>query len=187
LERAVPIWEQVGDRRHAAAALSDLAEVVGLTGDYARAKLLYERALRQVEEAFGPDHLSVAWSLNDYAGILKLTGDYAGARPLYERALRIQERAFGPNYVWVASTLNNLADLLVLTGDYASAKPLYERALTIARRTAAPEPRWRAASGLGRIYEREGRLPDALALNQEAVRTLEGLASQFREGAARAK
>jgi CHAT domain-containing protein/Tfp pilus assembly protein PilF len=182
-ERALQIREQAFGPNHPAVAqsLNNLGLVLWTAGDYAGAKPLIERALTIREQTLGPTHPRVAITLHNFAELLGVTGDYAGARPLHERALQIREQAFGPNHPVVAQTLNSLGALLQTSGDDGGAKPLIERALEISRRVNSPEPRWRAASGLGRIYEREGRLAEALASYHEAVATIERLAGQFGE------
>lgn len=75
--------------------------------------------------------------------------------------------------------------MLEVTGRPRDAALLYERALSIARRTAAPESRWQASAGLGRVAEREGRLPEALDQYRGAVEALERLAGQIEEPAQR--
>lgn len=90
-----------------------------------------------------------------------------------------------PAILWVAQTLVNLASVLEVTGRPRDAALLYERALSIARRTAAPESRWQASAGLGRVAEREGRLPEALDQYRGAVEALERLAGQIEEPAQR--
>jgi CHAT domain-containing protein len=70
-------------------------------------------------------------------------------------------------------------------GDYRSARPVVERALVIARGADAPELRWRSALSLGRIHEREGRPLEAIAMYQEAMRTVEKQAGQFGEEGSR--
>ena len=82
-------------------------------------------------------------------------------------------------------SLNGLGWLLWVMGDYRSARPVVERALVIARGADAPELRWRSALGLGRIHEREGRPIEAIAMYQEAMRTVEKQAGQFGEEGSR--
>ena len=122
-----------------ATALNDLAGLFYGTGDYTRARPLYERSLAIYEKALGPEHPDVATSLNNLAGLFRATGDYARARPLYERSLAIREKALGPDHPAVATSLNNLAALFDDTGDYARARPLYERSLAIREKALGPE------------------------------------------------
>jgi len=188
-ERALRTREQTLGAYHpwVALNLSNLGFLLKDTGDYAAAKPLFERALKIREQVLGPNHPRVAESLNGLAEVLRLTRDYAGALSLHKRALKIWEQSLGADHPRVATSLNNIARLLAVTGDSSSAKSLYERALGIARMSAAREGQWRGALGLGIIYEREGLPTEALALYQEAVQTVEGLAEQFGEEASRAQ
>jgi len=115
-----------------AGALCDvLGDYLTLSGAYAEARPVVERALAIWEQALGSDHPDTAASLNNLAGLLQAQGDYSGARPLYERALAIWEQALGSDHPDTAASLNNLAGLLRAQGDYSAAMPLYERALAI--------------------------------------------------------
>ena len=72
------------------------------------------RALAIDEQAYGPDHPSVATRLNNLAGLLQATNRLAAAEPLYRRALAIDEQAYGPEHP-ASPRLNNLARLLQAT------------------------------------------------------------------------
>ena len=74
--------------------------------------MLYERALRIDEAAYGADHPAVATCANNLGRVLRAQDDYAGARTLYERALRISEAALGAEHRTVAIRLNNLGLVL---------------------------------------------------------------------------
>ena len=102
-----------------------------LTGDYAGARPLFEKALAIRKEVLGERNPYYATSLNNLAALLSETGDYAGARALYEQALAIRKAALGKRHPDYATSLNDLAELLYLHGDYAGARPLYEQALAI--------------------------------------------------------
>jgi CHAT domain-containing protein/Tfp pilus assembly protein PilF len=186
-ERALQIREQSLGPTHPAVAqsLHALGYLLQRTGDYGGARPLYERALKIREQAHGPTHPAVAASLNTLAFLHTTTRNYTAARPLYERALKIREQTLGPTHPGVGWSLNGLGWLLWVMGDYRSARPVVERALVIARGADAPELRWRSALSLGRIHEREGRPLEAIAMYQEAMRTVEKQAGQFGEEGSR--
>ena len=90
-------------------------------GQYERAIIVAQEALKVAEDNVGPNHLDVATSLNNLAELYKTQGHYAKAEPLYKRALSIEEKALGPDHPsvahpeqsrrTVATSLNNLATL----------------------------------------------------------------------------
>jgi len=110
-----------------------------LTGDFAAARPLYERALSIREKALGPDHPSVAVSLNSLAILLMTTGDLAEARSRGQRAVEIYEKSLGPDHPALAVGLEALANVCSELGDYAAARPLYERSLAIREKALGPE------------------------------------------------
>jgi Tetratricopeptide repeat len=88
-------------------------------GDYAGAKLLYERALAIREKALGAEHPDTGASLNNLAGLLRAQGDYEGAKPLYQRALAIHAKALGAEHPSTKIIRKNLDKLGV---GYANTK-----------------------------------------------------------------
>jgi len=186
-ERALQIREQTLGPTHPAVAqsLHALGYLLHRTGDYAGARPLYERALQIREQTLGPTHPAVAQSLNTLAYLYQTSRNYAAARPLYERALQIREQTLGSSHPGVGWSLNGLGWLLWYMRDDRGARPVFERTLVIARSADAPELRWRSALGLGRVHEREGRPIEAIAMYQEAMRTVEKQAGQFGEEGSR--
>jgi CHAT domain-containing protein len=186
-ERALQIREQALCPNHAmvAQSLTNLADTLCDSGNYAGARPLYERAIRIREQTLGPTHPAVAQSLNTLAFLHRTNRNYAAARPLYKRALQIREQALGPAHPVVGWSLNGLGWLLWYMRDDRGARPVFERTLVIARSTDAPELRWRSALGLGRVHERQGRPLEAIAMYQEAMRTVEKQAGQFGEEGSR--
>jgi len=186
-ERALQIQEQVLGTTHPAVAhsLHALGYLLQRTGDSTAARPLYERALKIREKILGPTHPAVAQSLNTLAYLHQTSRNYSAARPLYERALQIREQTLGPTHQAVGWSLSGLGWLLWYMRDDRSARPVFERTLVIARTADAPELRWRSALGLGRVHERGGRPLEAIAMYQEAMRTVEKQAGQFGEEGSR--
>jgi len=108
-------------------------EVIRLyqAGDYKRATVIAEKALKVAEENVGPDHPDVAAILDNLAELYKAQGEYAKAEPLYKRSLAISEKALGPDHPDVATSLENLAVLYRATNRPELAKPLEARAAKI--------------------------------------------------------
>ena len=144
-------------------------------GDYAGARLYYERALAIFEQVSGLEHPDTATSLNNLGGLLQAMGDYEVARSYYERALAIREKVLGPQHPDTAQSLNNLGVLLQAMGDYEAARPYYERALALAREIGREDVIADAHWGLTRVLEKEGRYTEALPLAKETLRIRERL------------
>jgi len=126
---AVQAARHLGDRLGQANALSHLANVRGLAGDY-------PGALRELTEALGLHHkigdrLGEACDLHDRGDLRGTTGDYPGAARDLEEALSIY-REIG-SQVGQANTLANLGYMRGLTGDYPGAVQALEQALGIHR------------------------------------------------------
>jgi len=214
-ERALRIAERLnGAEYFVSGRLRDLGDLAFDTGDYDVATRYYEQDLRinDPERRLYDDYVLRRWewapqmpylpfnfsfyvyrfyldpavSLRRVARVREAKGDDAAARPLYAEALRRRESFYGANHPQLAFSLLPLARVEA-RHDRAVARTLYERALQTLRPTSLPEQLWQAELGLGRIAEAEDRLDEALDLYQAAVRTLEGLAGQFGEGASRSR
>ena len=98
---------------------------------YEEAEPVHLRALKILQNSYGPEHLDVAQTLNNLAVLLKDTNRMAEAEPLYQQALKIMKNSLGTDHPDVAKTLSNLATLLKDTNRMAEAEPLYQQALKI--------------------------------------------------------
>jgi len=214
-ERALRMGERIKGAEHfVSRRLRDLGDLAFDTGDYDVAARYYEEDLRinDPERRLYDDYVLRRWrwapqmpylpinfsfyeyrlgpdaaaSLGRVARVREAKGDAAAARPLYAEALRRKESFYGANHPQLAYSLLPLARVEARR-DRTVARRLYERVLQILRPASLPEQLWQAELGLGRIAEAEDRLAEALDLYQAAVRTLEGLAGQFGEGASRSR
>jgi CHAT domain-containing protein len=117
--------------------------------------------------------------------IASRTGDHGAARALLARGLAVREQTLGPEHPLLAPLLGGYGASLSRSGDDAGARPLFERALALARRHQLFEHVWLPALWLGRIAEREGKLPEAVALYRDAVAAVETVAGRFADEATR--
>ncbi len=130
LERALPLWEALGNDAERAATLDNLGQVAKAQGHYVEARLRYEEALSLRERVLGPDHPSTAVSLHTLGSLLMANGALDNALLLLERALRIRE-VLPPDHIQPANTQIVLAQLHFLRGDLGTSRALYEEALRV--------------------------------------------------------
>jgi non-specific serine/threonine protein kinase len=113
---SLALAERVGEPRATAQALHDLAEVVTEELDFARAKELYEEAIRKAREVDYPAPGSIA----NLALIAFAERDYAGCRELLLQAIGIfRERS---NQLGYATSLLGLACASLYCGDVGEAR-----------------------------------------------------------------
>jgi CHAT domain-containing protein/Tfp pilus assembly protein PilF len=124
LRRAVSLAG--GEEAAGSMTLGALAEVKRRGGDAAEARRLHERALRLIENRFGPDHPDAATERVDLALVAEGSGDLAGARLHLERALESRRGSLGPDHIEVGRTEVLLAGTLRRLGE---AGPAFESAL----------------------------------------------------------
>jgi tetratricopeptide (TPR) repeat protein len=117
----------LGDLKAVARSLSNLANVVTLQGDYARARSLYAECL-SIFQGLG-DRTGVAWSLNHQGDVARDQGDTLAARTLYERSLAIF-RELGDSW-GIAGALADLGTLAREQQNCPEAHTLYRESLRV--------------------------------------------------------
>ncbi len=144
---AVEALERASTASPTAATLYRLGTLLEKTGEPARARAAFERAL-----ALDP---SMAEAHNDLGTLQAQAGDLEGAIARFRQAL-----AAMPDY---PDALNNLGYALLLTGQAGEARTLYERALAL--QPDFPE----ALNNLGLLLGRAGDLAAAERYFREAL------------------
>ena len=92
---------------------------------------VYQDALRQAEDWFGPDDPELSCVLNNLAVLYKYAGEFDRAEPLYRRALGIIELVYGPEHPEAATIYHNLGGLEHSRGRYAEGEPYARRSVEI--------------------------------------------------------
>src|SRR5262245_37436330 len=136
---AVTAFERAADANPGASTLYRLGTLLARSGETARARAAYERAL-----ALQPD---LAEANNDLGALLAQNGDLDAAIGRFRAAL-----ASTPDY---PDALNNLGYALLLTGRNDEARSLYEKALAL--QPDFPE----ALNNLGLLFGRAGDMERA--------------------------
>ncbi len=145
---AIMAFERAAQAKPGAPTLYRLGTLLARTGDAARAREAFERAL-----SLQPD---LAEANNDLGALLGKEGDVEGAITRFRAAI-----ASTPDY---PDALNNLGYALLLTGRDAEARALYERALAL--QPDFPE----ALNNLGLLAGRTGDMDRAEKYFREALR-----------------
>ncbi len=148
LEAAATVaFDRAAQASPSASTLYRLGTLLAKSGDAARARAAYERAL-----ALQP---GLAEASNDLGALLAKSGDLDGAIARFREAL-----ASIPDY---PDALNNLGYALLLTGRNDEARALYEKALAL--QPDFPE----ALNNLGLLFGRAGDMERAERLFRDAL------------------
>lgn len=163
--------EQDADQETLAEVLRKTADYLRERAQYEQAEALYQRALHLVEQAVGPEHLSVARLLHNLAFLSWAQGRSAQAEQLGERAVQIREQLLGPMHPDVALSLNSLANFCLEQGKYEHAEHLLWRVLRIREHTFGPSHPALAGSfnNLGILSAEQGKYEQALSMYQRAL------------------
>jgi Zn-dependent protease with chaperone function len=144
-------------------------------GEYEEAMPVAKEVLKAAEQAFGPDHPSVANSLHNLAVLCHLQGRLEEAEPFHQRALAIREEALGLDHPLVANSFIALASLYQVQGRYDEAEPLYKRGLDILEKvTPGHQDLAVTLASMSELYQKMGRRDEAKRLRRRAKRILAG-------------
>ncbi|HEX5042525.1 MAG TPA: serine/threonine-protein kinase [Candidatus Polarisedimenticolaceae bacterium] len=136
-----------------------------------RAEPLLAQSLAQRLQLHGERNLDVADSLMALSVLDQNNGDFATAEERQRRALAIQRELLEPGDVRIGDSLTDLSVTLLSLARYADAEAAVKEALAIHRRS--PDAREGVAydlNNLGSVLRRSGRLPEAEAAYEEALK-----------------
>ncbi|MCA1723185.1 MAG: tetratricopeptide repeat protein [Thermomicrobia bacterium] len=119
---SVALWQEIGDQRGLADALTCTGATLADMGEYARAAAAHEESLAL--QRASDDQAGISASLNNLANIARHQGERARALAFYDDALAI--RRMRGDTMTSAVILQNIGQLLREMGDY----PRAEAALT---------------------------------------------------------
>ena len=100
-------------------------------GDVEGARTTLDRALRIVEDAWGPSHVDVARVVEMFGFHYYQKGEYDEALRRYKRGLEIREEIFGAGHGATGWNLYDQACILALSGDADGALATLHRALGV--------------------------------------------------------
>ena len=126
-QRALTIFEELGDRAGMANTYGQLGILAQTRGDYDTAHDRYQRALT-IKEELG-DRAGMAITHHNLGILAQTRGDYDTARTQYQRALTVFEEL--GNRAGMANTYGQLGILAQDQDDYDTARAQYQRALTV--------------------------------------------------------
>jgi CHAT domain-containing protein/tetratricopeptide (TPR) repeat protein len=172
-QEALNLKERVFGPRHilVAPSFNNLALLLQKTGDYERARLLYERSL-QIYSAHGRFDPEFGGLLSNLATLLSEGQDYTGAQALLERALVVMEESNGGARLRV-QVMTNLAATHRALGRPQAAEALYERALALAERALKQEEVAQVLNNLAVLYTATGRARESEGIYERALTLFE--------------
>ncbi|MGD0703173.1 MAG: tetratricopeptide repeat protein [Trebonia sp.] len=166
-----------GDRLAEAGALTDLADIQYLTGDYPAAAGALSRALELTGDL--GDRLAEASALTEFGVLQQATGEYAGATASLTRALELS-RDRG-DLLGEANARNNLGVVQFLTGNFPASAASQEQALELYRGLGDQLGEASALNGLGGVQQATGSYPAAVVSLTQALELYRGLGDRIGE------
>ena len=113
-------------------ALSALAEIHSLQGDFVLAIEEFSRAVADAEKIYGPEHSAIGILLNRFGAALYLSRDpqhLVKAEQMYTRARLILEEKLGPAHAELADLYHNIGNLFIKMQKAGESLPVLQLAL----------------------------------------------------------
>jgi tetratricopeptide (TPR) repeat protein len=134
--------------------LRNLGSIYLASGDYAKAKPLFQEAIAYSRELKGNDHPDTAGAIASLAQVYALSGEYDKAEALAVEGLQLYEKVLGKEHPNYASQLSTVGEVYLATGDHKRAESLLKEAKVLTEKVLGREhPRYAAVRRVqARIY-----------------------------------
>lgn len=166
LFKAIPIWENVVGKYHAATAKSytNIGVCYLYKGDYPKALEYYSTALAIQEKVLEPEHQDIAQTYINIGYVYDILGNYDHAIRYYFKALEILEKILGADHPVTATVINNIGLTYYHMGDDNKALKYYFKSLDISEHIQEPSHPDIANScnNIGLVYDRQGNHKQAI-------------------------
>jgi tetratricopeptide (TPR) repeat protein len=178
-ERALAIAEALpeAERAHAVRPLRQLGEIHRIAGRHDEARARLEQALAIAKDHLEPSSAELVTLRVDLAQVELQRGKYVAAEGLLFGARRLANEHHGQDSLLTGSVLNALAHHYAKRGNWRQAEALADESRgIIMRRKSTRSAAWAAALDTqALILAGQGKLDEAIRLEESALRTLEAL------------
>lgn len=171
LEKALDLYEQLGEPNAIAEGINNLAAVKYELGKYEDSLALHQRSVKMMETNLGPTSQSAATAQGNLAGVYERLGQNALAESLYLKSVKSLEAYRSKSPAVLGNALANLANVYLAQGEMSRAVPLVQRAVLLKEQQYGPDhfEVARTLNNLGTIYQTMGQYDKA---EQTLQRTL---------------
>ncbi|MCI0604307.1 CHAT domain-containing protein [bacterium] len=174
LERALKAREQIGDRWGITSTLSNIGSIYENQGKYDKALESYQRSLKIAEEAGDrPRIILVTYNLGrtyDRKGL------YSESEQYFQRSLQVAKEIDSRKGMGYA--LEGLGATYLKIQKFQQAEEALLQARTFGEEIKEPTIIWESSYSLGKVYERQGAIQNALASYRLATDQIERIRSR---------
>jgi nephrocystin-3 len=140
-------------------------------GSFDEALSLYQRTLKTLESALGPNHPDVGTVLNNLASLYVQNNKLEEAEPIFQRGIEIDKTSHGIEHPKTATSLHNYALLLEREQKWEEAEKVYRESLEIRRKVLGEDHNITAISynNLANLLLRVQKLDEAETFYRRAL------------------
>ncbi len=165
LERAMQIFEQIGDRLEVSHVLNNMGNMFWVASDLLRAQKHYRQALG-IQKRLKAQH-DIASTLSNIGTIMAVRGRFARSIRLFRLSLALKEEI--GNLTEIARTLNNLGYVSLLAGQLSQSVDYLRESLDRNRRTGNKHEVLINLGNLAQVTHMAGRLKQAQRFIDEGL------------------
>jgi len=161
-----------------AASFDNLGIIAYTQKDLSKAEK-YNRQALAIFQKQAPDSMEEAAGLNNLGRVIALGGDLKASTEYHRKSLAIRNK-IAPGSLTVATSLVDLGTVAFKKGDYSAAEDYYKKALTILDKLAPDSFKVAVLlNSMGKLYEVQEKLPQALFCFQQSIDALEAQRSSW--------
>lgn len=164
-ERALVIFQDIGNQQGVGNCLNNLGNVVGSLGDYTLASEYLAQALA-IKEEIG-ERWGVSLCLNNLGVLTYVLGDYDTSRNYFMQALAICREI--DDREGEARSLASLGEAVMIAGQYAAAGDYLQQAIVTAQKIGSREVEGVVLNTLGALALFQHQFPEARGHYRQAI------------------
>ncbi len=164
-DRALKIFQQIGDHNGEAASLNNLGNAYYSLGEYQKAIDYYQQSLA-IQQQIG-DRNGEAKSLNNLGSAYNSLGEYQTTIDYHQQSLVIKQQIGDRN--GEAASLNNLGSAYNSLGEYQTTIDYTKQSLAIQQQIGDKRGEANSLMGLGNAYDSLGEYQTALDYYQQSL------------------
>ncbi|KAJ6783353.1 hypothetical protein PWT90_04352 [Aphanocladium album] len=180
-DRCMEIMLQMETDEKVAWACNPLGSLYWHQGRPQDSEILYRRALKWLERAFGHDHVLTLNTVCSLGGLYADHGLLEQAETMHRQALESFEKALGPSHLSTIDIANDLGAIYSKQGKIEEAEAMFKRALEGYEKMLGYEQSLgpshtltlKAVSNLGIFYSRHDKPHEAEAMYERALKGFE--------------
>ncbi len=177
-EKALKVYEKLGDEQGAAQTYNNLGIVYVDMGEWPKAIEFYQKSIETFEKL--GDVKSAASIYNNLGSLYARMSEWPKAIKFYQKSIETFEKL--DDVHGVAQTYGNLGSVYARKGEYTKTIAFYQKSIETFEKLGDVHGAAQSCNNLGLVYARMGLWPKAIEFYQKSLKTFEKLGDVHGKG-----